>query len=97
MSIKAFIPAAVLVGLMGRLPERSIAEEPKPSAEAVGDTEVRSWVDERIDQFQPTEADRRFDEIGWAKDILDARQLAQQHGRPVFLFTHDGRMAIGRC
>ena len=27
----------------------------------------------------------------------DALRLAKKHGRAVFLFTHDGRMAIGRC
>ena len=97
MSMKVMIPAALLVAFIGRLPVGAIAKEPRPAGNAVSDTELRSWVDQRIEEFQPTEADRRFDQIGWAKDILDARQLAQQHGRPVFLFTHDGRMAVGRC
>ena len=40
---------------------------------------------------------KRFDEIGWAKDIREAEKLAKENNRPVFLFTHDGRMNIGRC
>jgi len=24
-------------------------------------------------------------------------QLAREHRRPIFLFTHDGRMNVGRC
>jgi hypothetical protein len=29
--------------------------------------------------------------------LLHAEQLARQHQRPIFLFTHDGRMNVGRC
>lgn len=54
-------------------------------------------VRKRIAELQPKPEEKRFDEIGWAKDIREARRLAAQHGRPVFLFTHDGRMNIGRC
>lgn len=54
-------------------------------------------IQKRIAELQPKPAEKRFDEIGWATDIRAARRLAQEHGRPVFLFTHDGRMNIGRC
>jgi hypothetical protein len=54
-------------------------------------------VSERVRLWQPAPEERRFDEIGWAGDILEARRLAKQHNRPVFLFTHDGHMAVGRC
>jgi hypothetical protein len=54
-------------------------------------------VDRRIDSWQPLKEERRFDEIAWVADIREALKLAKQHRRPVFLFTHDGRMAIGRC
>jgi hypothetical protein len=54
-------------------------------------------VEARIRQWQPTAAEKRFDEIGWARDIRDAVHLARRNGRPVFLFTHDGRMNLGRC
>jgi hypothetical protein len=50
-----------------------------------------------VEAWQPTREERRLDEIGWARNIQVAERLAQQQGRPVFLFTHDGRMATGRC
>jgi hypothetical protein len=61
------------------------------------ETGDRAWVDQRVRELQPRPEEKRFDEIGWAKDIRDAKELAKQHQRPVFLFTHDGRMNIGRC
>ena len=56
-----------------------------------------TWVDERVVALQPTPDERRIDQIGWAPDIRSAMRLARQHGRPVFLFTMDGRFSIGRC
>jgi hypothetical protein len=56
-----------------------------------------AWVDQRVKEWQPTAEEKRFDEIGWAKDIRAAEKLAKENNRPVFLFTHDGRMNIGRC
>jgi len=61
------------------------------------DQEVAAWVRKRVQDWQPTAADRPFDQIGWAKDIRDAERLAREHNRPVFLFTHDGHIATGRC
>jgi hypothetical protein len=54
-------------------------------------------VQNRVGELQPRAEEKRFDEIGWARDIREALRLAKQHNRPVFLFTHDGRMNIGRC
>ena len=54
-------------------------------------------VRQRVAELQPKPEEKRFDEIGWAKDIRAAKRLAKEHNRPVFLFTHDGRMNIGRC
>ena len=54
-------------------------------------------VQQRVAELQPRAEEKRFDEIGWAKDIREALRLAERHKRPVFLFTHDGRMNIGRC
>jgi hypothetical protein len=51
----------------------------------------------RIEEIEPRPEEKRFDEIGWAKDLREARRLSAEHDRPVFLFTHDGRMNIGRC
>jgi hypothetical protein len=68
------------------------AEEPP-----LADRELAAWVGKRVEDWQPTPEERRFDEIGWAKDIREAERLAKEHNRPVFLFTHDGHMAVGRC
>jgi hypothetical protein len=56
-----------------------------------------AWVQKRVQEAQPTRAERKFDQVGWAKDILDAERLAKIHNRPIFLFTHDGRVNWGRC
>jgi hypothetical protein len=56
-----------------------------------------SWVEKRVDEWQPRPSERKFDQIGWLRDIRAALALGKQSNRPVFLFTHDGRMAIGRC
>jgi hypothetical protein len=56
-----------------------------------------AWIDQRVKDWQPTAEEKRFDAIGWAKDIREAEKLAKENKRPVFLFTHDGRMNIGRC
>lgn len=63
----------------------------------VPDSQLVGWVDQRVMEGQPQPRERRFDEIGWARDIRTARQLAQQAQRPVFIFTMDGRINIGRC
>jgi hypothetical protein len=54
-------------------------------------------VDRLIRERQPTAAEKRFDDIGWTRDIRSALRAAKTEGRPTFLFTHDGHMAIGRC
>ena len=61
------------------------------------DSDVAACVHKRVEAWQPTVDERRFDQIGWVKDVREAQRLAKQHDRPVFLFTHDGRMAVGRC
>jgi hypothetical protein len=54
-------------------------------------------VERRVRAWQPTASERRWEQIGWAKDIRAALRLARQTNRPVFLFTHDGRLSVGRC
>jgi hypothetical protein len=59
--------------------------------------ELQARVDERVAEWQPTAAEKRFDQIGWCTSLLEAEKLAREHQRPIFLFTHDGRMNDGRC
>lgn len=56
-----------------------------------------SWVEKRVDEWQPKASERKFDRVGWSTDIVSAEALAKKSGRPIFLFTHDGRMSLGRC
>jgi hypothetical protein len=65
---------------------------------AAPDRDLVARVDRHVKDWQPVRDERRFDEIGWARDIRDARRLARSHNRPVFLFTYDGAdMACFRC
>ena len=66
-----------------------------PAAPATGD--VKEWVDAKVGECAPKPEERRFDQTGWLTDIRSALKLAKAHNRPVFLFTHDGRMGLGRC
>ena len=59
--------------------------------------DVKHWVDQKVADCEPKPEERRFDQTGWAPDIRAALKLAKEHHRPVFLFTHDGHMAVGRC
>ena len=56
-----------------------------------------AWVQARVEKIGVKPEERALDQIGWAKDIREAKRLAKETGRPVFLFTHDGRLNIGRC
>jgi len=68
------------------------ASEPFPSG-----AKLVSHVLKRVHDYAPTKDERRLDAIGWARDIREAERLARSHNRPVFLFTHDGNIATGRC
>ncbi|MEP6755325.1 MAG: hypothetical protein ABJA67_07480 [Chthonomonadales bacterium] len=63
----------------------------------IADAQIVTWTDKRVAEWQPKASERRMDEIGWAKDIRTAEKLAQSSQRPVFIFTMDGRINIGRC
>jgi hypothetical protein len=56
-----------------------------------------TWVERRVAELEPTADDRKIDRIGWATDIRDGLRLARESNRPVFLFTHDGRINTGRA
>ncbi|HMC61866.1 MAG TPA: hypothetical protein VKJ01_21915 [Candidatus Solibacter sp.] len=61
------------------------------------DEHLVDWVQKRVRELQPSRAERRIDDIGWAHGILEAEGLGRTLNRPVFLFTHDGRIETGRC
>ena len=56
-----------------------------------------AWVSHRLQEWQLTAKDRSWESIGWAKDLKEALWLGREHDRPIFLFTHDGRLNVGRC
>jgi hypothetical protein len=66
-------------------------------AAAPAATDVSEMVDRKVAACAPKPEERRFDQTGWLTDIRSALELAHRHNRPVFLFTHDGRMGLGRC
>ncbi len=59
--------------------------------------DLQDRVDQRVADWQPSADEKRFDQIGWCTNLLEAEKLARDHQRPIFLFTHDGRMNVGRC
>ena len=86
--MKTFLWTAAIVG--GAL--AALAPAAGPDADHFAD-----GIEKRVRELQPTRAERKIDEIGWAPSILEAERLARLHHRPVFLFTHDGRINTGRC
>ena len=69
----------------------------RPGAAPPQDGDVSAWVDQKVAQCAPKPEERRFDRTGWLTAIRPALELAKEHNRPVFLFTHDGRIGLGRC
>jgi hypothetical protein len=67
---------------------------PAPAEVTVRDAD---WVRQRVARWQPTTAEKRWESIGWAAGLGDALRLAKKTYRPVFLFTLDGKMNVGRC
>jgi hypothetical protein len=82
---------------LGCLAVGGLLAQAQSSVKQISDAELSAWMEKRVRDWQPTADERRFDDIGWVKDIREALRLGKETGRPVFLFTHDGRMAIGRC
>jgi hypothetical protein len=57
-----------------------------------------SWVDKRVEDWQPSKDERKWDQIGWAKDLRQAIKLAKEHNRLVFIHAYnDGKLDLGRC
>ena len=69
---------------------------------AAGPADV-SWIDRRILDWELSQEERRFDEIGWAGDLVAAEPLAREQNRPLFVFTYSGSatednaIALRRC
>jgi hypothetical protein len=98
LRIRAFLLTVGLVGVVAPSSRTRADDRPAPD-----DGGLISRIERRIQAWQPTKAERRLDEIGWAQDIRDALRLAKEHNRPVFLFTYSGSterahaMALQRC
>lgn len=63
----------------------------------IKDDSLVTSVESKVRKIQPTRADKRFDEIGWANSILHAEQVAARAKRPIFLFFYNGSIDTGRC
>ena len=63
----------------------------------IRDDKLVTTVEEQVRKVQPTRAEKRFDEIGWASSILAAEQLAAKFNRPIFVFFYNGKIDTGRC
>lgn len=96
----AFLVSVGLLMLARAGPGQTGRTEPTTTsarAQAAAAPHDAAWVDGRVAAWQPTAHERSWEQIGWAKDIRGAERLARERGRPVFLFTHDGRLGVGRC
>jgi hypothetical protein len=84
---------------LGALMAGNLVEAQQPSK----DKDLRGWVENRVQAWQPTIDERRIDQIAWAKDLRSAQKLAKDNARPVFLFSYSGSderenaMALERC
>jgi hypothetical protein len=98
----AFFRSRIVIQLYRSLP-CSLVVLVLTACQALGDekaasfAELKDKVDRRVADWQPTSDEKRFDQIGWCTSLLEAEKLAREHRRPIFLFTHDGRMNVGRC
>jgi hypothetical protein len=54
-------------------------------------------VEKKVREIEPSRDEKRFDEIGWAPNILAAEAQAKKTNRPMFLFTYNGKIDTGRC
>jgi RNA polymerase sigma-70 factor (ECF subfamily) len=102
------LPAAAKAGVLARLAAGAVGTaavvgtaaflwfgNPDPPLPPMPPEFVR--IERKVDEWQPTREERRFDEIGWAKDLPEALRLARESRRPVFVLAHVGRLATGRA
>jgi RNA polymerase sigma factor (sigma-70 family) len=81
----------------GPVAAEPVVSEPEPVAVQLDDGGLAAGIHQRVRAWQPTPAERRFDEIGWVRDLRTALQLAGQTGRPIFLVSTTGRIETGRA
>lgn len=73
------------------------------AAEVTREKTDLSWIDQRLADWELSDEERRFDEIGWAGGLNEAQRLARQWQRPLFVFTYSGSateanaIALRRC
>lgn len=67
--------------------------DPEPPAEPPPDL---AWIEKRVREWQPRPEERRFDEIGWVRDLRHARRRAAELGRLVMVLTVAGPVQLGR-
>src|SRR5258706_11611240 len=98
------LAAGMIVGGGGvLLAGNASADDPAPTANKAHTSPLKgihvdlAAIQQKAEACQATPDERKFDQIGWATTILAAQKLAKEHNRPVFLFTHDGRINTGRC
>ncbi len=80
--------AAAILSTAAALWSGGVPDDPRPPE--------FSRVDEKIREWQPRPEERRFDEIGWARNWADALKLAREHGRGIFVVGHVGHLNLGR-
>jgi hypothetical protein len=55
-----------------------------------------AWVRQRVKTIKESDT-TAWAKVPWTESLLEARRLAKDEGRPVFLFTLDGNLDTGRC
>ena len=61
------------------------------------DDKLVEAVQKKVREIQPSREEKRFDEIGWVRSIVEARAISQKLNRPMFLFMYNGNIDTGRC
>jgi hypothetical protein len=92
-------PMRILTSLLFLIgcPCSEITLPAQPPTQRIVNSEIEKWATQRVKEWQPKPSERRFDEIGWIPSLKSASSLAKKSQRPLFLFTMDGRINLGRC
>lgn len=59
-------------------------------------TDPVATVHRDVQACAPDDADLAITRIGWARDLRQARDLARQSGRPLFVIANLGKLDTGR-